>query len=128
MYFGTSREQYLTPDQSISLTAKDYTFPADLSLNNFAFEGNWKFSSENIESEKAGGKIKLKFHSGKLHLVAESDSPNVLHVTVDGKTQPDVTVSKSMLYTLFDSNNYTDHEVEITVSDPGFRGFTFTFG
>jgi hypothetical protein len=47
---------------------------------------------------------------------------------VDGKPQPPVTVHESRLYTLFDSTDYRDHTVAITVPQPGFSAFTFTFG
>jgi thiol-disulfide isomerase/thioredoxin len=129
MYFGTSRLQYLSPAQSASEQVKNYTFPSKLDLNNFAIEGSWQFSAENAKLTLGKGKIKLHFSSGKLFMVAQSSTkPAVLKITVDGKVQPDVTVDKSELYTLFDSNDYVDHEIEISIDQPGFEAFTFTFG
>ncbi len=129
MYFGTDREQYLTAEQKPSTTPHDYTLPLNLSLNQFALGGNWQFAPDKATLVKGAGKIKLHFSSGKLFMVAQSQNkPITLHVMVDGKQQPDVTVSTSQLYTLFDSNSYTDHTIEIDVPNPGFDAFTFTFG
>ncbi len=77
---------------------------------------------------KPNGKIRLKFHSGKVHIVAESPKPVTLQITVDNKKQPDVVVSESQLYTLFNSEDYNDHVLEINIPETGFEGFTFTFG
>ncbi len=128
MYFGTNRLQNLTPEQIASLSPKTYSLPKEISLNKFALEGNWQFSRESIKLVIGQGKIWLKFHAGKIHLVASSQNPAKLAIKVDGKSQPSITVKDSELYTLFDSNDYADHLVEIIINQPGFEAFTFTFG
>ena len=102
--------------------------PDVIDLNTFAFGGNWQFTPENVVLMQPGGKIRLKFHAAKVHIVAESDKVNTLQIVVDGVKQQDVNVKESRLYTLFDSDNYADHDIEITVSDSGFKAYTFTFG
>ena len=126
MYFGTARLQYLTPQQSPS-AQMNYTFPATLALNNFALQGNWKFSSEDTQLVSGSGSIKLKFHATKVHMVASSTAPAILTITVDGKVQPLVTVQSSELYTLFNGTSAADHVIEIKVNQAGFQAFTFTF-
>ena len=128
MYFGTDRLQYLTADQKPSEQTTAYQFPSQLKLNNFALVGSWQFSSQEAKLITNGGKIRLHFSSGKLFMVASSDKPQTITITVDGKEQPAVAVSMSQLYTLFDSVDYTDHVIEITIPDAGFNAFTFTFG
>lgn len=129
MYFGTYRLQYLTPDQSPSAEARQYKFPGNLALNYFALEGVWRFAHDHITLVKSGGRIKLRFYSARLYMVAESkQGPVTLKVIVDGKQQPDVIVSNPRLYTLFNSNNSAEHTVEIEVLGTGFKAFTFTFG
>ena len=128
MYFGTARLTNLTTGQQPSLTPKNYTSVTNLDLNNFSLGGNWQFSVPNIQLLGNSGQINLKFHSGKLYMVASSQKPATLNITVDGIKQPDVTVQTSKLYTLFDSQNYSDHIVEININQPGFEAFTFTFG
>ncbi len=128
MYFGTDRLQNLDSNQSFSFTPKNYTVNQNPSLNNFSLGGSWQFSGKSVQLVGNRGQINLKFHSGKLYMVAASQSPATLHVTVDGKQQPDVTVQASKLYTIFNSQDYSDHLVQINISQPGFEAFTFTFG
>ena len=61
-------------------------------------------------------------------MVASSEKSVTIHITVDGVKQPDVTVQMSQLYTLFDSNNYSEHTIDIEIPNAGFKAFTFTFG
>jgi len=130
MYFGTDREQYLTGDQKPFAYPTDYIFrdPDLLALNTFALEGNWQFYADHAALQKPNGQIRLHFSSGKVFVVAASDKPITIKVTVDGKPQPDVTVQASKLYQLFDSSDYSEHILEIKIPEAGFNAFTFTFG
>jgi thiol-disulfide isomerase/thioredoxin len=128
MYFGTDRLQNLMFGQSPSSTPKNYTINQNVGINNFSLGGQWQFSGANAQLTGDGGQINLKFHSGKLYIVASSQKPATLAITVDGKKQQDVTVQDSKLYTLFDSQDYSDHVIEINIDQPGFQAFTFTFG
>jgi cytochrome c biogenesis protein CcdA/thiol-disulfide isomerase/thioredoxin len=128
MYFETTRLEYLTPDQQASSQPKAYTFTQNLAVNNFALSGTWQFVTDHATLTQPGGGIKLHFNSGKVYMVASSDKPTTIHITVDGKPQPDVNVQMSQLYTLFDSTDYSEHTIVITVPDSGFNAFTFTFG
>ena len=128
MYFGTDRLANLTPSQSPSSIPQNYKLSQNLKLNNFSFGGKWQFSGPNVQLVGDSGQINLKFHSGKIYMVASSSKPATLTITVDGKLQPSVTVQASKLYTLFDSEDYSDHLIEININQSGFQGFTFTFG
>jgi thiol-disulfide isomerase/thioredoxin len=128
MYFGTDRLQYLTPDESTSLSPKNYTANNNVALNNFSLGGQWQFSGTNAQLVGSSGKIILKFNSGKVFIVAASQTPAPLSIIVDGKKQSPVTVQSSKLYTLFNSEDYSDHVIEIDVNQSGFQAFTFTFG
>jgi len=128
MYFKLSRLKYLVPTQSASAQRKQYAFPDYLALNTFALQGEWQFGNDHAELTKAPGKIRLHFSSGKLFMVAASEKPVTLKIMVDRKPQPNVTVQMSQLYTLFDSNDYREHLVEIEIPSKGFDAFTFTFG
>lgn len=129
MYFGTEREQYLSAAQVPSPVPIDYSFPLNLGANQFALAGNWQFAADRASLIKGAGKIKLRFFSAKLFMVAQSqDQPLVLQIFIDGQREPDVTISESKLYTLFDSTDYAEHTVEINIPSSGFDAFTFTFG
>jgi len=128
MYFEPSRLQYLTPDQQSSASPQTYTLTQNLALNNFALGGAWQFLNDHAALSKGPGQIRLRFNSGKVYMVASSDQPQTIHISVDGKSQPDVTVQMSKLYKLFDSGDYSEHNMDISIPDAGFNAFTFTFG
>ncbi len=128
MYFKISRLKNLTLAQTAAQQSKEYTFPDSLALNNFAVQGQWQFGDDHAELIKGNGKIRLHFSSGKVFMVAASAKPVTLKITVDGKLQPGVTIQMSQLYTLFNSDNYRDHIIEIEIPSAGFEAFTFTFG
>jgi thiol-disulfide isomerase/thioredoxin len=128
MYFGTDRLQNLTSDQTPSSTPKNYTINQNVALNNVSLGGTWQFSGQNIQLIGNSGQITVKFHSGKIFMVAASQKPAELTIMVDGKKQQPVTVQDSKLYTLFNSENYSDHVIEVNINQPGFQAFTVTFG
>lgn len=133
MYFGTDRIKYLSPKQNPFMPeamSNIYQLPETLALNNFAVGGNWRFENDKAVLVNGSGKIRLHFSSSKVHMVAQSENnkPITVHVTIDGQRQPDVTISMSQLYTLFDSTDYANHIIEIDIPEGGFEAFTFTFG
>jgi thiol-disulfide isomerase/thioredoxin len=128
MYFGLDRVEALASPERPRAGTHTYTAPAALKLNQFALTGPWTLTGERATLAKAGGEIQLHCHAGKVFMVASSTAPVTLSVTVDGKPQPAVTVHESRLYTLFDSGDYRDHMVTITIPQAGFSAFTFTFG
>jgi thiol-disulfide isomerase/thioredoxin len=128
MYFGLDRQENLGSPQDPEAGVHTYTAPADLKLNEFALVGEWDLSGEKATLARDGGEIRLHCHAGRVFMVAGSHDPVSLGVTVDGRAQPAVTVGASRLYTLFDSSDYRDHIVTITVPKAGLQAFTFTFG
>ena len=128
MYFGTARLENLSNSQKPSLQATAYRLPADIKLNEFALEGTWQFDGEKATLTEGAGKIRLKFSSGKVHMVAKADKTVSVNITVDEKNTASVEIGASGLYTLFDSENYKEHIIDIEIPEGGFEAFTFTFG
>ncbi len=128
MYLGSNRVHNMANPIPPLFISHDYKAPARLDLNRFALEGRWRLHGEYAQLTGGHGAIRLHFYSGKLFMVASSREPVTLSITVDGKKQPDVTVHGSRLYTLFDSDDYRDHVVTISIPKSGFKAFTFTFG
>jgi thiol-disulfide isomerase/thioredoxin len=129
MYFGLQRVEFLASPQKPEEGNVAYTVPTSaMQINQFALQGTWIMSEQSAQLSSATGGVVLAFKSGKCFMVASSPTPVMLTVTVDGQTQPPVTVQESRLYTLYDSANYTTHIMTIAVSKPGFEAFTFTFG
>ena len=128
MYFGLERVEAMASPESPQSGVHAYTAPKTLRLNNFALAGDWDLSGEHATLAKSGGHILLHCRSGKVFMVASSVQPATLSIMVDGKPQPSVVVKDSRLYTLFDSADYGEHTVSVSVDKAGFEAFTFTFG
>lgn len=128
MYLGTARVRNMANEDRPSSSPHYYTPPDSLALNEYALAGKWRMTSDYAALVGGGGKIRLHFKSGTVNMVAESDKPVTLDITVDGKKQPSVTVKASKLYTLFDSDDYRDHVITIDMSHSGLHAYTFTFG
>ncbi|WP_419728821.1 redoxin domain-containing protein [Lichenicola sp.] len=128
MYFGLQRVAMLASPQAPRAGAQIYTAPATLPLNRFALVGRWSLAGESATLAQPGGRILLHCRSGKIFMVASSTAPVTVKVTVDGKPAADVTIQGSRLYTLFDSSDYGEHELELDIPRAGLSAFTFTFG
>ena len=128
MYLGSKRIDNLNSNQKVSSATKLYELPSDLKRNEFALDGKWSFDGESASLDEGSGKLKLKFFAGKVHLVMESEEPVTIKVVVDGSIEKEITVQGADLYTLFDSNDYREHEILIEIPEVGIRMFAFTFG
>lgn len=129
MYFGSNRVEFLANGQHLS-GEQEYVTPNWLALNKFALSGTWRLEADKAVLVRGGGKIKLHFKSAKVHMVASSPKPGGQSITVkvDSYAPTVLNISTPNLYTVFDSTNYGDHVLEITIPDAGFEAFTFTFG
>jgi len=129
IYFGLERLRWLANSEGADLETKNYTLPLNISPNFFGLEGVWRFAPEYAELESDKGKIVLNFFAGKVHMVAESSTfkPVGVNIKVDGKEVNQLNIEPSMLYTLYDSENYGPHTLEIE-AEKNFKAYTFTFG
>ncbi len=66
IYFGLSRLQNLTKEQTAYQIPTVYTLPAKLDVNKFAFEGTWEFKDDRALLQSQTGKIALHFSAGKV--------------------------------------------------------------
>ena len=128
MYFGLNRLEYLSSSQSSSSHSANYLFPSSLKLNNFALEGKWQFSGEKVTLISGPGKIRLKYYSENVYMVAQASKPITITVRLDGDKAGQFAVSNSMLYDLIKSPVSGEHTLEIEIPEGGFEAFTFTFG
>lgn len=129
MYFGFDRVEFLA-NGSGRLGEQEYIIPNRLDLNRFALAGTWKLEAEKAVLVRDGGKIKLHFKSAKVHMVVSSLKAGGQSITarVDNYPATVLHISTPGLYTVFDSTDYGDHVLEVTIPDAGFEAFTFTFG
>lgn len=128
MYFGTNRLQNLTTSQIANSDPATYVIPNRMDLNTFALEGDWQFDGEKVTLLKGPGKIKLRFKSKQVNIVAQSLKPQSVTVRAGDKPSVILNVGMSDLYTIYNSEKSEDQVLEITIPESGFEAFTFTFG
>jgi cytochrome c biogenesis protein CcdA/thiol-disulfide isomerase/thioredoxin len=143
-YIGYARaDNFVSPDGQARDSAKAYSIPERLKLNDWALGGRWSVGPQAATSLAPGGKIAFRFQARDLHLVlgpAEGGKPVRFKVTIDGHApgadagadiRPDGSgmVTGERLYQLVrQQGDVKELTFEITFLDPGVRAFSFTFG
>jgi thiol-disulfide isomerase/thioredoxin len=128
MYLGPARVQYLAAAGTPGAGRRVFSVPATLPLNRFGLGGSWTLADESATLSEGAGEIALRFRAAKVHMIAGSDAPTTLGITVDGRSQPPATVHDGRLYTVFDGGASAEHVMRISIPAPGLRAYTFTFG
>lgn len=140
-YLGSQRSEYQYGKALMCESgACTYSDSIDIPDNRFSLSGKWKQVFENIELVSDTGSLFYHFNAGKVHLVADSNIPISAKVFIDGQPisnnisgsdvkSGEVTFSDSRLYNLVDTKGKTEsHMLELRFSNPGFKGYAFTFG
>jgi peroxiredoxin len=128
MYFGSSRSGVHNISEVNIEQANTLKIPAIFPLNRYALQGMWKISTDKATLSKAPGKLKLRFHAGKVFLVASSRRPITVTVKVDGQEINKVKIQASDIYTLYNTEDYGPHVLELEIPQAGLEIYTFTFG
>lgn len=128
IYFGLERLEYFTNNTKPRTTPETFVIPNRLDKHHFALEGAWQFDDEKTTLKTGPGKIKLHFQGSKVYMVAGSPIEQSVTAKVDSFNPTIINISTPTLYTLFDSSEYGDHVLEITIPNAGFEAYTFTFG
>ena len=128
MYLGLSRMQNLAVRTRPRAGRQVFSLPATLPLDSFGLGGSWTLADESATLSDGAGEIALRFRAAKVHLVASSDVPNTLGISVDGRDQPPVTIHSGRLYTVFDGGVSAERLIRLSIPSPGLRGYALTFG
>jgi thiol-disulfide isomerase/thioredoxin len=128
MYLGPARVEYLAAAGTPRAGRRVFSVPAGLPLNRFGLGGSWTLAGESATLSEGAGEIAVRFRAAKVHLVAASDAPTTLGITVDGGSQPPVTIHSGRLYTLFDGGASAERVMRLSIPTPGLRAYTLTFG
>ena len=129
-YFGYWRdENFSSPEDVQKDVVVDYSVPAKLDLNDWAFQGNWKIEHKHSEAQEAGAKFFFRYRAGVANVVmATADGkPQKVIVRLDGKEIGEIEVSFSDLYELI-RQVPGEHVLEIETTEPGLQIFAITFG
>jgi thiol-disulfide isomerase/thioredoxin len=143
-YVGYERtENFASPGGAIPDKGRVYAAPAQLSLNQWAFSGDWTAGRQAAVLNKAGGRIACRFHARDLHLVMGPPARGTsvrFRVALDGQPPRDAhgvdvdvqgngTLTGQRLYQLIrQPKPIAARHFEIEFLDPGAEAFAFTFG
>ena len=115
-----------------------YSEPERIELHKFYLMGDWKNLEDSMELVSDKGAIKLQFNAKEVNIVTANHAD--LEILMDGKplsakyagddisSENRITVTDPGLYNIIKSNEASVHTLDITVNNPGFQIFTFTFG
>jgi hypothetical protein len=132
-----------SPDGLQADESHDYTRPTNLSLNEWAPEGDWSVSRRAATATAPNGRLLYRFQARDVNLVmgpAASGTSIPFRVYLDGQLATDAhgtdvaadgtgKVAEQRTYQLIRQSGPIDERVfEIEFLDPGVELFCFTFG
>ena len=91
-----------------------------------------------MELVSSTGKIVLNYSAKQVNIVAKNNA--LLEILIDGKKVPDnllgadlksdskILITEPRLYNIINSDITESDELSITINEPNFEIFTFTFG
>lgn len=128
-YLGLSRMARFSSKEIPQQGVKNYTLPANLSTNSWAFGGSWDIEQE-FASSGANSTLELNFLANKVFLViTPATSSDIIKVSLDGKPTAQITATEPKLYTLVDlKENKGTHLLHLDFPTPGSKIYAFTFG
>ena len=136
-YFGSARNQYLANGEVGVPGVQTMSLPSSVLVSNLYLSGTWDFSDQYAENT-GNASIVYPYNARNVYFVASADQPTDVRVLLDGKPitanagsdvrNGTVTIQADQLYTLVEGDSYGTHVLELDVSAPGLRAYTFTFG
>ena len=143
LYFGyqyarseLGNSEGFNPDEIVS-----YRLPSSKLMPNVIYlEGKWKNNADSMELVDNEGKIVLDYSAKSINIVAGGKGEiTVKEFRKDNQTSNPyrgndldndgkLTIDGQRLYNIGNHQDYGNRQVEIDVSGPGFRIYTFTFG
>jgi cytochrome c biogenesis protein CcdA/thiol-disulfide isomerase/thioredoxin len=136
-YLGPYRAERFT-NAELSPGLHDFTAPAKLPADEFAFHGRWRIAPKSATAA-AGARLDLNFGARRVYLVlGSSGGPRRMRVKLDGRpiSVADagsdvhggaVEVTSQRLYDLVDLPRVEHHVLELE-PEAGITGYAFTFG
>ncbi len=127
IYFGSSRNQYLTNGRSGVSGEQVFQMPSTIYKNNLNLVGKWNITPEYAENLEAAA-IVFNYEAKSVYMAAGSMKGVVISIYKDDVFVKDITVKDEDLYSLIDDSSYGTHTLRIVIKGPGLKAFTFTFG
>lgn len=140
-YLGYKRAQrFSSPQEMQKDMSASYSYPANLSANQWALKGEWIIAADKIVSVNPGAAIKLHFDAKKVYMVMGVAKKKFVTAKLLLNDQPltnnhgsdvvnsQVTVNHNQLYSVINMTNGDEGTLEIIAGSPGLEVYTFTFG
>ncbi len=127
IYFGSVRNEYLANGKVGVLGVQELKLPKNILPNRLYFDGSWNMTSEYAENINPGSVV-FKYDAKNIYITAGSDLPLEVEIYLDGQFLKKLMIKDAGLYTLIEGTEYGQYTIEIKVSKPGLKVFTFTFG
>ncbi len=128
IYFGAGRNEGLGNGEISVGKVQTFAAPKSVKLNTLYLTGSWNFTDEFVESKSKNAKIIFRYSAQRIFFVASSDGENTVKIIQDGKSVKEIKIQADQLYTLMENTEAGEHTIELQVTSPGLKAFTFTFG
>ncbi len=128
IYLGARRSSGLGNGSITVGKTQTFVAPKTVTLNTTYLGGQWSFTDEYIESAGSNSKIIFRYGAKRIFFVASSEKENTVKILQDGKLVKEIKVQADQLYTLMENAEAGEHTIELQISNPGLKAFTFTFG
>jgi len=143
IYFGATRNESIGNGEPGKIGVVNFELPPELNPSNVYFEGEWNITHEYAENIGIGSKIIIRYLAEKVFVVASSEKRVDVEILQDGiplsteagdhvkiiNGKSVISVKEDGLYRIVDNPEGNSlHTLELIISEPGVRVFTFTFG
>ncbi len=143
LYFGSEQNSALGNGKSGVLGSQTMVDVITAAAHTLYLAGTWEFFPEYAVNETAGNKITIRYKAQEVHITADGGGRFIpAYVLIDGKNVPkeDMGSDVSMVdnaskvyikpkrsYQLISHDSPREHILELTVLEPGLKGFMFSF-
>lgn len=140
-YLGYARADHNRSPESVSQNhAAKYSFPLELTTDQWALQGAWKIERDKIVSAQAGAIIKIHFNAKKVYVVMGSENGLSMNVKVLLNGEPlidekgsdvvnsSINVNKHTLFNVIELKQAGNGILQLIPSAAGLELYTFTFG
>ncbi len=135
-YLGYAKADSHYAPELIKDKTTQYHFSDELSIHVWSLDGLWQANAENVLAEEANAAIKIHFNARKVYAVMGNNTASPIKVKViltdqqSGKKLQErmILVDKYSIYELMSQKKLTSGYLQIIVSEPGVKVYTFTFG
>lgn len=142
VYFGALRNKLLGNGTKGKTGKQSFTEPDDIRMDKLYLVGDWDIQNEYAENVSSNAKIIFRFRAKNVFMVASALQDTTISLKLDGEPlqegageditfadgKASGTVQADQLYKLVEKGEHDVYTLEITVEEPGFKAFTFTFG